>query len=265
LTLQKSYSSPARGAYDRMASIYDDFNAGNNYEVWLGEVLLPELIDHGLMFGRALDIGCGTGRAFEPLLARGWEVFGVEPSAEMRRVARKKYPRCDGNRVHLAEWDARGLQVWTTEGFDLVLLLNDVVNYLTEDGDLERCFSGVKKNLAPGGLVCFDANTLALFEADWTAGGNGPMTERGWARSGLTTDAVSGGIFEAELGGNDLEAHVHRERHWTRDQVIDALEASGLCCLAVKGQREDGRRVILEEPADESAHCKTIYVAGHRE
>lgn len=271
-------STSTRDAYDRMAPIYDEFNAGNEYELWLGEVLLPELRRHGLpRSGRALDIGCGTGRAFEPLLRRGWDVTGVDGSAEMLKQAREKLPDPGGyvRRCELEQHDARELPVFTRHcivnghrsrqpiTFDLIIALNDVVNYLTGDGDLERAFSGMKKNLAPEGLICFDANTLGLFEADWTVGGAGPLTERGWSWSGLATEVQAGGIFEAELSGGGVEAHVHRERHWPQDQVLGALDASGLRCLGVKGQREEGCRVILEEPADEAIHCKTIYIGGH--
>jgi SAM-dependent methyltransferase len=261
-----------------MASIYDEFNGENDYEVWLGEVLLPELGKHGLpRLGRVLDVGCGTGRAFEPLLRRGWDVIGVDASAEMLKQAREKLPEPWGysGRCELEQHDARELPAFTRSGnvngyrgplpiaFDLIIALNDVVNYLTGDGDLELAFEGMKKNLAPRGLICFDANTLGLFEGDWTAGGDGPMAERRWSWSGLTKDAQPGGIFEAELSGGGVEAHVHRERHWPREQVIDALEASGLRSLAVKGQREEGGRVLLEESADEAAHGKTIYIGGH--
>jgi SAM-dependent methyltransferase len=54
----------ARSTYDAFAPIYNEFNHLNDYEMWLGEVLLPELEKHGLKRGRALDVGCGTGRAF---------------------------------------------------------------------------------------------------------------------------------------------------------------------------------------------------------
>ncbi len=40
----------------------------------------------------------------------------------------------------------------------------DGVNYLTERGDLERCFSGVFQFLNPGGLFLFDVNTPWKFE-----------------------------------------------------------------------------------------------------
>jgi SAM-dependent methyltransferase len=38
----------------------------------------------------ALDLGCGTGRAFKPLNAGGWQVIGVDPSATGIRLSRQK-------------------------------------------------------------------------------------------------------------------------------------------------------------------------------
>jgi len=148
--------------------------------------------------------------------------------------------------------------------FDLVLLLNDVLNYLTEDGDLERCFSGVARNLAPGGLVCFDANTLGLMRSNF-GGVDGGLSRGDWEWRGRGEEIVAGGTFEATLSGPGVEPHVHRQRHWTHEQILAALEASGLSCLARLGQREDGERIILDEVADEYRDVKVIYIGGHRE
>lgn len=259
-------------AYDRMAPIYDAFNAGNDYEHWLGEVLLPELEKRGLQKGAVLDIGCGTGRAFGPLLARGWHLVGCDVSIEMLDVAARGFPG-----VRTFQADARSLpprpdaRIQFRGLYDLALLLNDVVNYLTEDGDLERCFEGVARNLAPHGLVCFDANTLGLFEGSWVANGdhqaaksNAPLEERGWGWRGLTEEARPGGIFEAEVAGDGIEGpSIHRERHWTPTQIEEALASCGLRCLALLGQREAEGRILLEEPLDEGVHYKAIYICGH--
>ena len=40
--------------------------------------------------GLAVDVGCGTGRVCELLLAAGWHVRGVEPDERMAAVARRK-------------------------------------------------------------------------------------------------------------------------------------------------------------------------------
>jgi SAM-dependent methyltransferase len=253
----------AQEAYDRYAAVYDEANAQNDYEMWLGEALLPELEKHGLRKDWALDVGCGTGRAFEPLLARGWQVVGCDVSSGMLAEARRKF----GARVHLFEADARSLPPVSPggelggEGFALILLLNDVVNYMTEEGDLEKVFAGIGQNLSRrGGLVVFDANTLGLFRADFSSG---TMKERGLEWSGLTEEAKPGTVFEARLSGRGVEPHVHRQRHWTAEQVKGALEAAGLRCVAALGQREEGGGVVLSQPPDEEGDAKVVYVAAH--
>lgn len=252
-----------------MASIYDEFNACNDYEKWLGEALLPELEKRGLRqtTGRVLDVGCGTGRALPPLVKRGWNVTGCDSSKAMLEQALKNHgpDRWAG----LGVADARSIPEFGNP-FDLIIALNDVVNYLTEDGDLERFFDGVKKNLAPHGLVCFDANSLGLFEGSFVAESHAdeascsPLKGRGWEWTGLTTDPQSGGIFEAELAGEGVEPSVHRERHWRPEEVEVAMEASGLRVLAVLGQREEDDRILLEDPPDEQRHYKLIYIGEGR-
>lgn len=268
----------AQEAYDRFAPVYDEFNAQNDYEHWLGEVLLPELERHGLRRHRTLssprrvlDVGCGTGRAFTPLLSRGWRIHGCDASGEMLARAREKF---GSSTVALVQADARSLGDLSEFRYDLILALNDVVNYLTEDGDLERAFEGMKRNLAPEGLVCFDANSLGLFEGSWVANGShaaaqsdAPLEERGWDWKALTEEARPGGIFEAEVAGEGIDGpSVHRERHWAPGQIEEAMRAAGLRPLAVLGQREDpeARRIVLDPEPDESCHHKLIYIGRHQ-
>lgn len=262
MTQQETYSDSARDAYDAFARIYDEFNAQNDHELWVGKTLLPELEKHGLRVGRVLDVGCGTGKAFPPLLDRGWEIYGCDISPAMLRQARREHPDV---RQGLYSADARDLPEYRKGPFDLILLLNDVVNYLTEDGDLERCFGGVERNLAPGGLVCFDVNTLGLMRSNF----EGPLSEsmsRGkWEWRGQGQKVAAGGTFEAELSGPGVESHVHRQRHWTDEEIRGALEVVGLTCFARLGQREKGDRIILSEDPDEERDAKVIYIGGRCE
>lgn len=254
----------ARDAYDRFAPIYDDWNAQNDYEMWLGEVLLPELEQHGLEKGWALDVGCGTGRAFEPLLARGWKVVGCDVSPGMLAEAERKF----GSRVQLLNVDARHLppirptpELAPGAAFQLVLLLNDVVNYLTEDGDLEQLFDGVKRNLGQEGRVVFDANTLTLFRADYASGVNEQAGRSRW--QGLSDEVKPGALFEGRFSGEDIETHVHRQRHWPIEEVQTALDACGLRSLAVLGQREEDNRILLSRSPSEERDAKVVYIAAH--
>jgi SAM-dependent methyltransferase len=257
-----------------MAPIYDEFNAANDYEVWLGEVLLPELGKHGLQgpgqigFDAAvLDVGCGTGRAFPPLLQRGWEIVGVDASEAMVEQAAARLLACGSrawffDRERLFVHDARELPRFS-QPFGLILALNDVVNYLTEDGDLELFFGGVKRNLAPGGLVCFDVNTLGVYEDAWVAGAYGAMRDRGWEWTGLTDGATPGQVFEAEVGAPSIETAIHRQRHWPQQQVEEAMSTSGLRCIEVFGQRGEESEIVLEGPPDEGRDAKLVYIGGH--
>lgn len=256
----------AQAAYDRYAAVYDESNAQNNYELWLGETLLPELKKHGLRKGWALDVGCGTGRAFDPLLERGWQVVGSDVSAGMLAEAERKF----GSRIPLYNVDARELpaispstEIAAGEAFDLVMLLNDVVNYLTEDGDLERAFAGVARNLnRDHGLAIFDASTLALFRASFTTELSEEMNSRGYEWRGLSEEAKPGAVYEARLSGPNVEAHVHRQRHWPAEEIRAALEANGLRVLAALGQSEEDGKVLLSDPPDEDKEFKVIYIAA---
>jgi SAM-dependent methyltransferase len=257
----------ARIAYDRYAPIYDEWNEQNDYEMWLGKVLLPELGKYGLAdAGWALDVGCGTGRAFEPLLNRGWRVVGCDVSTGMLDEADRKF----GSRVRLLQLDARSLPaidpmpgIAGREAFQLILLLNDVVNYLVEDGDLEKVFAGVSRNLnRDRGLVIFDANTLKLFEEDYASGVSEEMCDKGWEWRGLAAEATPGGIYEARISGRGVAAHIHRQRHWMPEQVAAALKASGIEVAGMLGQREEGGRILLSHTPDEQRDAKVIYIGA---
>lgn len=149
---------PALSAYESFAAIYNDFNASNDYEMWLGRSLLPELRKRGLREGgRALDVGCGTGRAFGPLLRRGWQITGCDLSPAMLEVAARE----GGADVDLHVADMRELPRFGQ--FDLVLALNDTVNYLLGDHDLIAALAGLQANLGKGGLLVFDVNSRSTY------------------------------------------------------------------------------------------------------
>jgi SAM-dependent methyltransferase len=243
----------AKAAYEVFAPIYDEFNHANDYEAWF-RILLPELEKRGLRKGRLLDVGCGTGRAFEPMLQRGWEIQGCDLSREMLAQARRKF----GDSVALEEADARELPVYGE--FELVWALNDIVNYLTEDGDLERALAGMRANLAPHGLLLFDSNTVAQFKAFFARGGADGISVGRWTWRGLGADFEPGDTLEAEISGEGVETHVHRERHYTKEQVGNAIAAAGLECLAALGQHDTGT-VVLSEPPEEMRDHKVIYIA----
>jgi SAM-dependent methyltransferase len=246
-------------AYEAIAPVYDDFTAGYDSEAWVGS-LLSKLEARGLSGpGRLLDIGCGTGNSFLPMLERGWQVTGCDISAAMVELARGKV----GDRVALSVADMRELPVFGE--FDLAWALDDAVNYLLTNEELELALRGMRANLAPDGLLLFDLNTLrtyrsffaetAVIERDGRR-----LIWRGQASPEAPPGSISESRFEVEAPSEEeqVETHVHRQRHFPEAETLAAIERAGLECLDVFGQGLDG---IPVKHLDELIHTKAIYIA----
>jgi len=242
-------------AYEAFAPIYNEFNHLNDYEMWVGRVLLPELEKHGLRHGRVLDVGCGTGRAFAPLLKRGWQIQGCDLSPAMLEIAGQE----GGDQVDLAVADMRELPVLGE--FELVIALNDPVNYLFEDGDLQRTFAGMRSNLADDGLLLFDCNTMSTFSTLYSdAVKEIDHNGRHWVWRGI--GEIGPDLYEVQIEGDNIEMIVTRERFRTQAEVREALAAAGLECRASLGMYEDDEGVHLSDPPDEDQHYKIVYIAA---
>ncbi len=247
----------ALDAYESFAPIYNAFNHQNNYEIWLGQVLLPELERHGLKHDRVLDVGCGTGRAFAPLLRRGWQVRGCDLSPSMLERAHQEG---DG-KVEVDVADMRELPIYGE--FELVLSLNDSVNYLLGDHDLQLALGRMRANLAEGGLVLFDTNSRASYEGEGSwAGGSRTVEHDGRRWTWSAVGEVEPSIYEVRIEGNDVETIVHRHRFRSQLEVREAMTASGLECRAALGMEEVDGEVVLSEPPDEGHHYKIVYIAA---
>lgn len=247
----------AEHAYEAIAPVYDDFTAHHNYDLWLGE-LVPQLRRHGLSGKRLLDVGCGTGKSFLPMLERGWEVVACDISPSMLELARAK----TGDAVELSVADMRALP--ELGEFDLVWALDDAVNYLLSAEELGQALSGMRRNLAPDGLLMFDVNTLfayrTFFAEEETVVRDGRrLVWRGQASADAAPGSICESRFEVEAdGGEEIEPHVHRQRHFPEEEVLAALESAGLECLDVFGHGHDA---VLEQPLEDLTHTKAVYIA----
>jgi SAM-dependent methyltransferase len=259
----------ARSTYEAMAPVYDDFTAHHEYEAWIAD-LLRILEPHGLQGRRLLDVGCGTGKSFMPMLARDWEVTACDISPAMLELAREKA----GDRVRLIVADMLALPRFGE--FDLSWALDDAINYLLSAEELRRALAGMRENLSPGGLLLFDVNTLLAYrtffaETEVVERGGQRLVWRGQADAEVEPGAIcesrlevlpaEGGEADEETGAGDGEEApvlVHRQRHFPEAEVMRTLEEAGLTCLDVYGHGLDG---IPRQPLDESIHTKAIYIA----
>jgi SAM-dependent methyltransferase len=249
-------ADPALVAYEAFASVYDEFNASNDYEMWLGRALLPELRKHGLREGgRALDVGCGTGRAFRPLLRRGWQVYGLDLSPAMLKLAARE----GGEEVPLQAADMRELP--HLGDFDLVLSLNDSVNYLLGERDLVLALAGMRANLAEDGLLIFDVNSSSTYSHGYSEVREVEHEGSRWVWSGR--GEVSPSVFESEIAGDRLPEPIqHLERFRSEREVLEAMRAAGVRPLAALGMSEADGEVVLTVPPDEGRDYKLVFIGA---
>ena len=239
--------------YNAIAAVYDKFNAEIDYKKWADFIEAsfdrylknrPELV---------LDLACGTGKMTRELSSRGYDMIGVDGSEQMLSVA------CDGNydedlnKIHEILYllqDMRSFELYGTVG--AVISCLDSINYLTEDGDLERTFKTVHNYLDPDGLFLFDVNSPYKFAEIY--GDNAYVLEDevdgrsvycGWQnsfdeKSGICTFYLT--LFsENEDGTYTREEEEQKERMYTLEYLKSTLEASGFEFLDAFSDYEFGK------------------------
>jgi len=261
MTLQAT-ADPARDAYATLAAYYDRFTADYEYDAWLAQIDDRARV-LGVFGRRLLDIGCGTGKSFAPLLARGYKITACDISPEMVDEARAKFAE-QADEIFVA--DMRDLPA--TGEFDLVTCIDDGINYLLSDDDLVAAFRSVADVLAPGGVYAFDVNSLKAYRTGftqthvrespgalfWWRGEPGPTVE-----PGVLTSATIEMFIEDD---DDLWRRLtsrHTQRHHEPATICAALERAGLECAAIAGQWPGAR--LDDIVVDETEQIKLVYFA----
>lgn len=102
-----------------------------------------------------LDLGCGTGNHTLSLAHRGYDVVGVERSAEMLAYARKKQAiALDNGRVVFQRGDIQSVDL--QRSFDAALMMFAVLGYQLDNAGVLSALKTARRHLRPGGLLIFD-------------------------------------------------------------------------------------------------------------
>ena len=127
-----------------------------NYDAQLADTPLlacdiPFVLEHCPTPGRAVDLGCGTGRLALALAQRGHQVLAVDLSAEMLKVvgekARQAAVAIDRLQANLVELD--GL---TEDSFDYAACLFGTLGMIAGAEPRRRFLGHVRRLLRPGGV-----------------------------------------------------------------------------------------------------------------
>ncbi len=244
--------------YSNSAHLYDALHA-RRFDYPAAARRLHELIqDRKRAPGnRLLDVACGTGSSFLPLLGDGYDVAACDLSAGMVAAATARA----GDRARVFRADMRALP--DVGPFDVVTCLDDAVNHVVDRGDLVATFRSMARVMARGGVLLFDANTLAMYRTDYASEESFDVAGHGFTWRGRASSAVrAGSLIELEIGarlpdGGELDV-VQLSRHYPVETIQDCLRAAGLRTVAVLGQSAGA---VLHRDRRELEHRKTVFVA----
>ena len=246
--------------YDVLAPAYDVLTAAHRHDEWLRGIERVALA-HGLRGRRVLDVACGTGKSFAPLLRRGYDVTACDASAAM--AARARARGAPHARVLVA--DMRSLPL--LGAFDLITCLDDSLNHLVEPDDVVAALSGMRANLAPEGVLVFDVSLLTAYAqaADAIVDGDVHVVLWRGSRARLERPGATGevlvDVFSARPDGLWARTQMRQShRHYPLAELRSLAHEAGLRVLTILGQRAGGR---LTDGLDEAHDRKALVLLTH--
>lgn len=222
--------------YLDLSKFYDKLNADIDYSAFADGIeavfakFLPEKPEI------VLDLACGTGRMTAELADRGYDMIGVDISAEMLSVAARDRSR--KNILWLMQ-DMRSFELYGSVG--AVVCCLDAVNCMMTPADLKKCFSTVHNYLDPKGIFVFDVNSPYKFENIFAD--NAYILEDdgvfcGWRNFYDKKSRVCDfylTFFEKKGEKYERYDEIQREKCYSEEQLKKALEACGFSVLGLFG------------------------------
>lgn len=148
----KSSSFKQPHNYRCFAQYYDRLMSPQRYATW-AKMIADMVRKYKVKKGLCLDLACGTGAISAILDQQGFEVIGIDSSADMLAIAKNKRQGMKLIHADLRNFTIRGKKA----GF--AVSLYDSLNYLLTKADLLKAFKQINQNLAPCALFFFDINT----------------------------------------------------------------------------------------------------------
>jgi len=139
-----------RSNFDLFAPFYDhDYR---NYRDDI-QMIVDQTQDAG---GRALALGCGTGRVLIPLAATGCRVVGVDHSPALLEIARRKAEQAQVSaRVTLVQADLCSFALAAND-FDFAYCVSNTLMHLTTQDEQLAALRSAHRHLRAGGRLLVD-------------------------------------------------------------------------------------------------------------
>lgn len=247
-------------SYTELPAFYDFLGEHPDYEK-MAERIINVYEEKGAKeSGLVLDLACGTGKLACALLDKGADVIGTDLSPEMLMQARDTCMQKGHSPLLLCQ-DMRELDLYGT--VDVTVCATNSLNYLENEGELERVFSLVHNFLTPGGLFFFDINSLYKFEKLY--GENTYVFENEgvfcvWenqydAEEGVCDFRLT--MFEKERSGRYRRLEEEQSQTYFAEELVEKLlKKAGFELIEKAGDLEGG--AVNEESADLFYVCKCV-------
>ena len=204
--------------------------------------------------GRALELGCGTGRILLELLAAGIDAIGVDRSLPMlRRLRRDAASR--GIDARVAQMDLRQLAL--ADEFRIILAPYSLITYLTDPAAAVAVLARLHELLSNDGRVVIDAFvpqpvvSFAEFRLDYRRPHGTETLER---HKRITANADGTNRIERCYRLSGADGHLIEEFH--TDETIRPYTAAALSALADSAGLRVESLVFDYGAAAESAHAR---------
>ncbi len=230
-------------SYDDIAGMYDAF-----WSDWYLPAAMAAL--ESLFFSRfpanakVLDVCCGSGHVTAELVRRGYQVCGVDQSAALIDIARRKLPA-----ARFFVQDVENLFI--EDCFDAAISTFDSLNHILSIDGVERAFNRVREHLKPQGTFVFDMNLEEAYYLDlrqWQASVGDDSTTLARGRYDPVTKMAETELvwFHRQQGDTWVRRHsVVEQRCYPQGEIVTALQSAGFRSIEAMTAAQAGMNADL--------------------
>lgn len=135
------------------AQCYDALYSSKNYSKETNYILSLLKKHQKLATKDILNFGCGTGSHDIELAKKGFNIFGIDQSASMLKIAKEKFKQ-NGKHGNFKKGNIQKVNL--NKKFDSVICMFAVMGYQTTNEDVINTMKNASKHLKKNGLFIFD-------------------------------------------------------------------------------------------------------------
>ena len=240
--------------YMEFSRVYDMFMDNIPYDKW-HEHILKLLLEQNIKDGIVADLGCGTGTMTELLAKSGYDMIGIDSSAEMLEKAMDKRYASGLDGILYLNQDMCDFELYGTVG--AIISVCDCINYILDEEDVKHIFRLVQNYLDFGGVFIFDFTTEKKYLdiKDVTIAENREDGSFIWENTYYEDEKIN--EYELTLflpdgeGKYDKYCEIHEQRAYTPKEIESYLKEAGLKVLKMSDDysdddiNEDSKRIVV--------------------